>query len=317
MKYRDAAAFRQALEQRLKTRAAGDGARLARERKRVVFERLLARLGATAPGRWRLKGGFALELRLAGHARATKDVDIEWRADEEEILLDALIEAAGYDALGDFFAFSIERTGTPEDRLGGSHRFRVVASLGGRPFEAFLLDVGLRREPEARRGSETLTAFPNLLAFAEVEPVRVPAQPLELMAAEKLHAYTRTYEGSRPSTRAKDLVDLALIAALSSSSLDAATLCDEIEATFAHRATHPVPPALPQPPDDWRAPFRRLAEALGGVSGDLRAGHGDAAALIDPVLSGAVEQGTWDPEARRWTAPSGGGRPRGEASGLA
>lgn len=292
MKYRDAAALRQALEQRLKTRAAGDGARLARDRKRVAFERLLARLAATAPGRWLLKGGFALDLRLAEHARATRDVDIEWQADEEA-LLDALIEAAEHGA-GDFFDFSVERAGTPEDRLGGSHRFRVAASLGGRPFESFPLDVGLRREPEVR--AETLT-IPNLLAFAGVEPVSVPAIPLERQAAEKLHAYTRTYEGPRLSTRTKDLVDLALIAELSS--LDAAALRGEIEATFAARATHPVPPALPLPPDDWRAPFRRLAEAV-GIPGDLRAGHGAAAAMLNPVLGGTVERGWWDPEARRW-----------------
>jgi hypothetical protein len=66
VRYRDATAFRQALEERLKTRAQGDGARLARDRKRVVFDRLLARLLAVAPGQWLLKGGFALELRLTG-----------------------------------------------------------------------------------------------------------------------------------------------------------------------------------------------------------------------------------------------------------
>lgn len=183
MKYRDAGALRQALE----TQAAGDGARLARDRKRVVFGSLLARLAAAAPGRWLLKGGFALEVQLAGQARTTKDVDIEWRADEEE-LLDALIEVASCD-VGDFFDFSIERAGKPEDHLGGSQRFRVAGSLGVRLFEAFPLDVGVRSEPEVR--AETLTV-PNLLAFAGLEPVTVPASPLELQTAEKLHAYTRT-----------------------------------------------------------------------------------------------------------------------------
>lgn len=124
MRYGDARAFRVALEQRLKTGAAGDGARLSRERKYVVFDRLLARLAATAPDRWLLKGGFALDLRLAERARATKDIDIDWHAGEEE-LLDALIDAAAYDA-GDFFEFTVERAGKPEDRLGGSHRFRVA-----------------------------------------------------------------------------------------------------------------------------------------------------------------------------------------------
>ena len=76
MKYEDATAFRQALEQRLKDRADGDGARLVRDRKRVAFDRLLARLLAVANRQWLLKGGFALDLRLTARARSTKDIDI-------------------------------------------------------------------------------------------------------------------------------------------------------------------------------------------------------------------------------------------------
>jgi nucleotidyltransferase AbiEii toxin of type IV toxin-antitoxin system len=115
MRYRDAAAFRQALEQRLKARAGGDGARLSQDRKRVVFARLLARLVAAAPDRWLLKGGFALDLRLFQRARATKDVDLDWHAAEEE-LLEAVIDAATHDA-GDFFTFAIERSDTRKTGL--------------------------------------------------------------------------------------------------------------------------------------------------------------------------------------------------------
>lgn len=179
MRYRDATAFRQALEERLKTLAHGDGAQLARDRKRVAFDRLLARLLAVAPGQWLLKGGFALELRLAGRARATKDVDIDWQAGEE-LLLETLIDAAAHDA-GDYFAFTIERTGAPEDRLGGSHRFRASTSLAGRLFETFLLDVGFRGEEEV--AADTLTTE-AILAFAEIPPVEVLAVPLELQVAE-------------------------------------------------------------------------------------------------------------------------------------
>jgi Nucleotidyl transferase AbiEii toxin, Type IV TA system len=292
MRYRDAAAFRQALEQRLKTRAAGDAARLARERKRVVFDRLLARLAVAAPDRWLLKGGFALELRLAERARATKDVDLDWQAAEEE-LLDALIAATAHDA-GDFFQYAVERSGVPEDRLGGSHRFRVAASLAARPFETFTLDIGIRSNERVQ--PERLTT-PDVLAFADIEPVTVPALPVELHLAEKLHAYTRTYEGARPSTRAKDLVDLALIAELSTP--HAASLRGAIDATFARRDTHPVPAKLPAAPEDWRVPFRQLAEAV-GVPTELAAAHGDAAALIDPILTDQVRAGTWEPGAHRW-----------------
>lgn len=114
-----------------------------------------------AEGRWVLKGGFALDLRLDTRARSTKDVDIEWRAAEGE-LMDALLDAAAEES-GDFFAFTIERTGAPEDRLGGSHRFRVSASLAGRPFETFFLDVGFRGDGPL--GSEPLLTE-ELVGFA-------------------------------------------------------------------------------------------------------------------------------------------------------
>jgi Nucleotidyl transferase AbiEii toxin, Type IV TA system len=291
MRYGDPRAFRVALEQRLKTGAGGDGARLSRERKYVVFDRLLARLAAAAPDRWLLKGGFALDLRLAERARATKDIDIDWGAAEEE-LLDALIDAAAYDA-DDFFEFAVERAGEPEDRLGGSHRFRVAASLAGRPFETFLLDVGFR---DATTHIEYLTT-PGTLEFAGIEPVTVAATPLELHVAEKLHAYTRVYEGSRVSTRAKDLVDLSLIAELSP--LDAARLHSAIDEIFAERGTHPVPDRLPEPPEGLAIPFRQLAEAV-GVPTETSEAHAHAAAIIDPILSGEIRQGSWDPGARAW-----------------
>ncbi len=291
MRYGDARAFRMALEQRLKD-GAGDGADLNRNRKRVAFDRLLVRLQVVAADRWVLKGGFALDLRLAARARSTKDVDIEWRAAEDE-LADTLLDAADHDA-GDFFVLSIERGGTPADRLGGAHRFRVSASLAGRPFEAFVLDVGLRADDSA--GVETLRTD-DFLAFAEIEPIEIPAVPLELQIAEKLHAYTQTYEGGRASTRVKDLVDLALIAELSP--LDAVTLRREIESVFDRREAQ-APHSLPSPPPGWALPFGRLAEEV-GISAELAAGHREAAAMLDPVLGGEITIGEWRPVERAWS----------------
>ena len=101
-----------------------------------------------------------MELRLAGRARATKDVDIDWQADKEQ-LLDTLIDAAEHDA-DDYFVFTVERTGAPEDRLGGSDRFRVTASLAGRLFETFLLDVGFRSDKHIVADVLTTEALPRL-----------------------------------------------------------------------------------------------------------------------------------------------------------
>lgn len=292
MKYGTAPAFRRALEDRLKARAGGDGARVARDRKRVVFDRFLARLVEVAPGEWVLKGGFALDLRLEDRARSTKDIDLAWRADEGE-LLDILIDAAVHD-VGDFFTFIIERTDAPPERFGGVHRFRIAASLAGRPFETFVLDVGLTDDAV---GAEILTT-PDLLGFAGIAPVAVPAIPIAVQVAEKLHAFTRVYEGGRVSSRAKDLVDLALIAHLFT--LDADELRRTIESIFAARATHERPRAVPPPPEQWRVPFRHLALAV-GLDGDLDTGHRTVAAMLGPILDHHVQAGTWSPGAQQWT----------------
>ena len=65
MRYETAEAFRTALEQRLKNEAQATGIALLRLRKRVAFERFLARLATSASSGWVLKGAFALELRFA------------------------------------------------------------------------------------------------------------------------------------------------------------------------------------------------------------------------------------------------------------
>lgn len=292
MRYRDAAAFRQALEQRLRTRAAGDGTRLARARKRVAFSRLLARLDEAAPGRWLLKGGFALDLRLSERARATLDVDIDWQADGEE-LSEALIAVAAL-TTDDHFTFGIERTGTPPERLGGAHRFRVTANLAGRLFETFLLDVGLRSSPLGEH--DTLTT-PDLLSFAEIEPVEVPAVPLERHIAEKLHAYTRRYANDLPSSRAKDLIDIVLMSELASFEFE--RLREVVIRLFAERATHEVPASVPDPPGEWAQPYRALAEEV-GLDPNLSAGHRLAAGFLDPVLAGEPDLERWGAEAIEW-----------------
>ncbi len=294
MRYETAAAFRRALEDRLKDRSHQEGALLARLRKQIAFERLLACLLRVAPGQWALKGGFALQLRMPDRARTTRDIDLAWQVQEDE-LLERLIEVTIED-LGDFFSFRVERTTADPDRMGGAHRFRVEASLAGRLFETFLLDVG--EWDGLINQAETLTT-PDLLAFAGIEPVPVPVLPLTRQVAEKLHAYTRRYEGDRVSSRPKDLVDLALIAQLFS--LDAAALLVDLQEVFAGRGTHDLPSNLPPPPTEWRVPYRQLAGEVGSDA-DLNAGHAAAAAVVDPVLQRRVLAGTWNPEARRWDA---------------
>ncbi len=76
MKYNSGAAFRRALEDRLRARSLQTGLPLVRLRKMIAFDRFLARLLLHQPDEWVLKGGLALQLRLGDSARTTKDIDM-------------------------------------------------------------------------------------------------------------------------------------------------------------------------------------------------------------------------------------------------
>lgn len=104
--YSSPLAFKQALEQRLRT-ATGTGAELVRKRQLLVFDRFLARIVAVLGDAVTLKGGLALELRLE-RARTTKDVDLRLVGPPKNIL-EKLQQAFGVDV-----AFGDPMNGAPE-----------------------------------------------------------------------------------------------------------------------------------------------------------------------------------------------------------
>jgi hypothetical protein len=291
MRYASAAAFRTALEQRLLNQSWETEASLVRLRKTVVFDRLLARLKEAAPERWILKGALALDFRLGPRTPTTKDMD-HARADDEEAATADFIAAQTVEA-NDFFSFAIQKARDLGERAEGAVRYHVRAELAGRLFEEVIVDVGfsdaLPKTVDRLRG-------PDLLSFAGIEPVEVPALPIEEHVAEKVHAYTRTYGRGLASTRVKDLVDLVLIRSFAS--LDADRLHASLLHTFQGRGQHPLPEKLPPPPADWAPAYRRLASEL-GLDADLATGHSEAATLIDPVLAGRAH-GRWSSDRSAW-----------------
>jgi hypothetical protein len=117
--------------------------------------------------------------------------------------------------------------------------------MASKVFEALRFDVNLvNHDP---RPVEEIT-LRNLLDFAGIPPVTVPAIRREQQLAEKLHAYTRDY-GSQDNGRAKDLYDMLVIAQELTlpTNADLAAACRQ---TFALRATS-WPPALEPPPPSW------------------------------------------------------------------
>jgi predicted nucleotidyltransferase component of viral defense system len=293
-RYASAAAFRAALEERLNAAARAGERPVGRARKLVAFSRLLARLERAAPDRWVLKGGFALELRLAGQARTTRDIDLDWKTSLEDAT-EVLIEAAALD-LEDHFQFEIERVGQADLGLGGGIRFRANALVAGRLFEQLLIDVGVGRAvflPADR------LAAPDLLDFAGIEPAHVPAAPLEQHLAEKLHAYTRRYRDDNASSRPKDLIDMVLISELAS--FEAGRLQDVISRLFEARDTHALPDSLSPPPSDWARPYATLAGDV-DVDPDPAVGHAQVARLLDPVLRRELDAHRWNPISLQWEA---------------
>jgi len=291
VKYRTSAAFRTALEARLKAAQHG-GVGLARLRKRVVFERLLARLHVVAPDAWVLKGGFALELRLGSQARTTKDIDVDWAIGEDEAV-GLLLDAAAV-TLDDRFEFAIERAQVDDDLPGGGQRWAVAATLAGREFERVAIDIGFAAESVFEPES---IASSHLLDFADIAPIHIPTVAIEQHVAEKLHAYTRTYAAGRSSSRVKDLVDLVVIA--HTTTIDADRLTRAIKEIFQRRGTHPVPYAVPSPPGDWGPGWRRLVVNV-PADEDVGIGYANAASFLDPILERGLTSGTWDPGASEW-----------------
>ena len=291
MRYASASAFRTALETRL-NQEQSEGVGVSRLRKRVVFERLLARLQAVAPDGWFLKGGFALELRLGVNARTTKDVDIDWALEEEEAT-ELLLDAAARE-MDDLFAFTVLRATADDDLAGGGQRWTVRAELAGREFERVAIDIGVGNPPVVAPDSVVSS---HLLEFAGIAPVVVPALAVEQHLAEKLHAYSRTYAGDQPSSRVKDLVDMVVIAR--TTSIEADRLSEAVRSIFDRRATHAIPQSLESPPPDWARSWRALVTHL-PADGELLAGFDTAAAFWEPVLAGAAAGMVWDAAGAGW-----------------
>src|SRR5258706_1826963 len=113
-KYTSAGALRRALEDRLRQTANTEQVGLARLRRQVAFDRILARLFHSDDAPWVLKGGYAMELQLRV-ARTTVDIDLTLPASlslsSEEAPATAAVremlqEAASLDP-GDWFAYTV------------------------------------------------------------------------------------------------------------------------------------------------------------------------------------------------------------------
>ncbi|HET7499553.1 MAG TPA: nucleotidyl transferase AbiEii/AbiGii toxin family protein [Kofleriaceae bacterium] len=283
------------MEERLRRGTAGPG--IQRRRQLLVFQRLLARLVHGLGPQLVLKGGLALEIRLGG-ARTTADVDVVLFGAEAALL--ERLQALGQLDLGDFMTFEIQpRKDAPEITgdgvVYGGKRFQVDCKLAGKVYGTprFGLDVVFGGQ---MLGRATAASGEDYLGFAGIAAPDLLLLPTETHIAEKLHAYT----SPRPSSRMKDLPDLALLATITDP-LHSDRIRQAIEQTFAARGTHAVPAAVPAPPDAWRESYEHLAAEQQLQWKTLDELHAAVCAFLEPVLR-AEASGAWSRERWRWPA---------------
>lgn len=292
MNFSSGGAFRRAVEERLNSKAKASGLPLVRLRKMVAFDRFLARLIASKPDVWALKGGLALQLRLGRRSRTTKDIDLLSFALADQVLT-FLREAASLD-LKDWFAFEVSEParGLLPDQAG--KRYPIKTLMDGRTFENFHVDVGVG---DAVVEPLEYLDITDLLNFSGLSPTSVPCYPVTQQIAEKLHAYTKP-RMSGENSRVKDFVDLLLLSELQT--ISGTRLHQAIQATFSAEGTHPIPKIVPPPPGQWVMDFRRMASDVGLTTTLLDEAYNLVQTFIDPVLAGEPPS-EWDPVRRSWS----------------
>ena len=292
--YSSPEAFKQALEHRLRTPTTS-GARFARRRQLLVFDRFLGRVTAVLGDAAMLKGGLVIELRIE-RARTTKDVDLRLLGSPDNLL--AKLQKVGRYDLGDFMTFEVMADDEhPEIRNDGMQyeglRFRAQCLLAGKIYgQPFGVDVAFG---DPILGEPEVVAGEDVLAFAGIAPPTHRLYPIETHIAEKLHAYTMPR--TRPNSRVKDLPDLALLA--SAQPIEAGRLRAALAQTFGFRKTHELPGALPEPASSWTVPYATIAredELPWATLVDVTAA---ARAFLDPVLVADLDA-MWNPKIWAW-----------------
>lgn len=260
--FKTATDFRKSLEARLKSVAEKTNQDLQRIRRKVAFERLLARIFYHEADGFVLKGGYAMELRFRA-ARATKDIDLTClhRTGTNDSLMEAVIvrelrELATVD-LKDYFTFGIGESRMDLDNAPyGGARYSVTSFIDRRLFVRFQLDVGadvVVDEIEQVDGSDWLE-------YCGIKTPRMRMISIEQQLAEKLHAYSLPRE-EKLNSRVKDLIDMLLL--IEHRNINASTFKQTIQKVFKVRKTHSLPTSLNKPPKEWITLYETLAHECG------------------------------------------------------
>lgn len=294
--YATTAAFRRAVDDRLKAHARVTGRNLQELRREFLFQRFLALLFSAPLGQqWVLKGGASLLMRLAD-ARSSKDLDLlrlgEIDPDQAVAELREITRARD----GDQLTFVVE-DGVTYSSNNPVVEISVTAYVGGL-YERFPID--LATELHLVAAPERVTPVPVVHVPGLPAPPELVLYPLTDQVADKVCAMFERYgNADAVSTRFRDLLDLALI--VTTSELDGRNLALAVVSETRRRGVV-LPTAMKAPGPNWPAGYAatargsRIAPHLRQIDYALAA----VAACMDSVLSGDRSHGVWNPAAGRW-----------------
>ncbi|MFA6118483.1 MAG: nucleotidyl transferase AbiEii/AbiGii toxin family protein [Parachlamydiales bacterium] len=231
---------------------------MQRTRRKLAFERLLARIFYHDSSNFVLKGGYAMELRFSS-SRATKDIDLtclhrinDINSSMEEIIIEELRQLSKID-LNDFFTFEISKAQMElENAPYGGARYSISSFIDKRLFVRFQLDIGadvIVDEIEDIDGCDWLK-------YCDIATPKIKMISVEQQLAEKLHAYSLPRK-ERVNSRVKDLIDMILLIKLKQINLSNFKLV--IQKVFKTRKTHKIPQVLESPPLEWTSLYNALA----------------------------------------------------------
>ena len=298
--YRDGVALWSAVASRAKTTAKETGVSSHALLRRFVFDRFLARVFHDPSSPWVLEGGTAVLARVHD-ARTTKDVDLFHQLNSLDAALEALRVATTQVHVADHFRFVITKI---EPSRGGGQpavdgcRVSVDAYCGAQKKGTFGVDLVT--------GSMMTTApelkVETVLDLREISPARMRLYPVVDHIADKLCATQATYgdEGTQPSSRVRDLVDLVVFGR--TQDVDGDELIVAIRAEWAHRSL-PGQPVF-APPALWDSQYSRVARPVGACEGmtTFPTAVAFVTAFLAPALDGSAAGQRWFGATGAWHA---------------
>ncbi|XVV02817.1 nucleotidyl transferase AbiEii/AbiGii toxin family protein [Actinosynnema sp. CA-248983] len=276
---------------------------------RFYLSRLLARVFLRPDG-WVLKGGQALLVRYPD-ARHSRDVDLIHTGETVSEAVQALIAAVETTDVDDGLVFRhLDTTPSADESRAVGVRFDL--RIGLTAITIVSVDLVLRNRPLAGE-PVLLPVRAHLDLDGMVEPPGLTVHPharlypLVDTVADKISAMleTRGPDGTTPSSRHRDLVDLLLI--IDREPFDGRHLHRALHDEIQHRQQagtirSQLPDRFNAPPN-WRRGFPRDAGPLPAHLRGLDAAQVMAALFVDPLLA-ATPPGRWEPAIRAWTSPT-------------